>query len=415
MKPERMNNELFEQPLFENIEILTEASKDDNPYRLLTIRGVASKGGFVNKNRRIYPTPVLVKAVEEAQAEIKKGKLLGEVDHPEYRGSLSRASIKFTKLYMEGDTMFFEGEVLATKDGEHLALLLRSGVGVGISTRGYGSTRPVDIADGTVYEVQPDYRLKGIDCVLDESNKFGKVANFESEEGGNEVKLTMETLQKDYPDLYKQVVEAVRAQAEQDMKEGLEKDFEMRVTAAVEAKKAEFVAEAQKAALESDEVAQYKTVVESVIALVKPMIPEAQTQTEADAELVKTNESLQKELDTVNAVVKTLQEEKAAAEKALAEEETAKAVTAKVESLVKGHRFETALRGKLAECKTEDEVQKCFEAEETFIKSLLEGTKAPTGAGAAASTTESEDSAEDLSEAMARQKKLAGLTEGGTK
>ena len=75
---------MFEEPLFEDIRILTEeevgsAAEGESPYKLLTISGIASKGGVVNKNKRLYPTSVLAKATEKAQADIKKGKLLGRL------------------------------------------------------------------------------------------------------------------------------------------------------------------------------------------------------------------------------------------------------------------------------------------------------------------------------------------------
>ncbi len=414
--PKDKSRELLEEPLFEDIRILTEeetgsAAKGESPYKLLTISGVASKGGVVNKNNRLYPTSVLVKATEKAQDAIRKGKLLGEVDHPEDYGSLGRTAIKFTKLYMQGDDMLFEGEVLATKAGEHLALLLRSGVGVGISTRGYGSVRPIDGPDGTIYEVQPDYELKGIDCVLEASNEFGKVANFESKEGGGKrVKLTMEMLQNDYPELYAKVVESVKEQTKKEMQESLEKDFELKVSQAIEEKKEELMAKAKKEVMESEEIVQLKAIVEAVVNAVKPMMPEAKTKEELDAELVKANESLQAQIDTLNGIVETLKEEKAQAEKALEEQETAKKVAEKIDELVKGHRFEKALRQKLEACKTVDEVQKCFESEEAFIASLVENTIVPTGSG----KVKNEDE-EMLSEEIKRQRRLAGLTEGGGK
>lgn len=413
--PKDKSRELLEEPLFEDIRILAEeevgsAAKGESPYKLLTISGVASKGGVVNKNKRLYPTSVLVKATEKAQDAIRKGKLLGEVDHPEDYGSLGRTAVKFTKLYMQGDDMLFEGEVLATKAGEHLALLLRSGVGVGISTRGYGSVRPIDGPDGTIYEVQPDYELKGIDCVLEASNEFGKVANFESKGGGKRVELTMEMLQNDYPELYAKVVERVKEQCKQEMQESLEKDFELKVSQAIEEKKEELMAEAKKEVMESEEVVQLKAIVEAVVNAVKPMIPEAKTKEELDAELVQANESLKAQIDTLNGVVETLKEEKAQVEKLLEEQETAKKVAEKIDALVKGHRFEKALRQKLGACKTEDEVQKCFEAEEAFIASLVESTIVPTGAGKVKDEAANE---EMFSEEIRRQRRLAGLTEGG--
>jgi len=61
-------------------------------------------------------------------------------------------------------------------------------------------------------------------------------------------------------------------------------------------------------------------------------------------------------------------------------------------------------------CKTEDEVQKCPEVEEAFIASLVENTVVPTGVG----KVKDEDANEEMfSEEIKRQRRLAGLTEGG--
>jgi len=400
-------NELIEQPLFEDIQIMTEAVDGAvNPYKLLTIGGTASKGGYVNRNGRIYPTSVLNKAVEKAQTAITKGKLLGEVDHPEYSGSLSKAAVKFTKLWMEGDNMLFEGDVLATDDGRRLELLLRSGVGVGISTRGYGSVRPIDNTDGTIYEVQPDYELKGIDCVLEESNEYGKVANFESLEGGKVMDL--EKMKAEYPELFKQIEEEASAKAVEGMKESLEKDFEQKVAQAIEDKKEAFMAEAKKEVMESEEIATLKTVVEGIVAAVKPLMPEAKTKEELDAELVQTNESLKAELETVKGVVAVLEDEKKKAEALIEAEEKAKKVVAKIDEKVKGHRFEKALRERLANCESEEAVEKQFESEVSFIASLVENAGAPAGTGKV-----KEEEKPELSEEVERQRKLAGIKEGG--
>lgn len=401
--------ELFEETLFDGIQILAE-KEEDKGYKLLTISGTASRAGIVNKNRRLYPTAVLAKAVEKAQDSIKKGKFLGEVDHPEWQGSLGRTAVKFTRLYMEGDLVFFEGEVLATQAGEHLALLLRSGVGVGVSTRGYGSTRPIDGPDGTFYEVQPDFELKGIDCVLDESNEFGKVANFESKGGGKRMELTLEILQTEHPDLYAQVVEKVTADVKAEVTESIEKEFELKVAQAVEDKKEEFVEGVKQEVMESEEITQLKSIVESVVDAVKPLIPEAKTKEELDADLVKTVADLEEETETLKGVIETLKEEKANAEKVLTEQENAKKVIAKVDELVEGHRFEKALRQKLDKCATEEEVQEMFESELAFITALVENTEIPSGSG---KSSDEEDGKGKLSEEAIRQQRLAGINEGG--
>lgn len=494
-------NELYDFPLFEEIKIINEADLGTDepyekpPYVLHRIKGTASRGNFVNKNGRMYPTRVLEKAVSKAQESIKRGKLLGEVDHPEESGTLEKAAIKYTKLWMDGDVMLFEGDVIATKKGEHLALLLNSGIGVGISTRGYGSVRPVEQGNDTIYEVQDDYELKGIDCVLEESNVFGKVSNFESKEpdadaedaddddlsndhiviengkdgskkdsgdsgdddeddledpetadieepeeepeddvvldkpkrrkseakkeseetqGGNEdMELTLDILQKDFPEIYEQVRESATAEKMSELKDELEKQLDERIAQAIEAKQEELMAEAIQTVMESDEVSQLKSVVTAIIEAIKPVMPEAKTKEDLEADLVDANEALGAKVAELESAIsdkedalRAVEGEKIAAERKLEEHITLQKVAEKVNSLVEGHRFEKALRDRLVSCKTEDEAVQVFESEVAFISTLVENSAAPTGIG---KVDEAEDKKEPIDEAVARQKRLAGL------
>jgi len=397
---------LIEQPLFEALQ-LVEASEEDL-YKLLTIRGTASKGGHVNQNGRLYPTSVLAKVVEKAQSDIAKGKLLGELDHPPDKGTLSRAAVKFTALWMEGDDMLFEGHVLPTPDGERLAMLLRAGVGVGISTRGYGSLRPVDYPDGTVYEVQPDYEMKGIDCVLEQSNEFGTVASFEHIEGGSE-DMDLDTLKKDHPEL----VEALRKEIEDTLKESTEdqqKEFELKVSQAIEEKKEEFMAEAKSLVMESDEVKGPKAIIEAIIEALKPMLPEAKSVEELDADLRKENEGLVAQVESLQTQNQALTEAAAKAEAEVERQAIAEAVAAKVDELVEGHRFADKLRTRLVDCTSVEAVEEAFKREAEFIASLVEDTKPPAGEGTVLDEDEDgQNKGKALTEAEQRQRALAGI------
>ncbi|WP_236068153.1 hypothetical protein, partial [Streptomyces brasiliscabiei] len=81
---------------------------------------------------------------------------------------------------MEGDLVKYKGVILPTPDGKILESLLEGGVGVGVSTRGYGSYKVEEIDGRDVEVIQDDYRMPGIDFVLDESNPHGAVHKFES-------------------------------------------------------------------------------------------------------------------------------------------------------------------------------------------------------------------------------------------
>jgi len=405
------------EAVFEDIEIieLTEEAQKSNSNRLMKIRGVASRGGVVNKNGRLYPTSVLNKAVEKARGKISRGKFVGELDHPMYgSGSLSGIAMKFTKLWMEGDYMKFEADVLPTEKGRQLETLLRSGIKPGMSTRGYGTLKDQEINGRTVFVVQDDYELTGIDAVLEESNQYARITSYESK-GGLPMELTVEKLRKDYPDLVKQIEDDIREKLidklSDEIKDDLEKEFEEKVREAIEAKKEEFIAQGRKEAMESEEVKKLKSVVEAVVQAVKPVLP-AQTKEEVEASLKSENESLKAEAVKKDEKIKALESEIAGLKEKLEERETRDKVLAKIEEKVKGHRFEKLLRERLSECKTEDEVEKKFETEVQFIEKLIESKDVPKGVGA--NDGGNADDKPSLDEAKLRQRLLAGIkVEGG--
>lgn len=409
-KGKRKDDRVLLEVMFDSFEWteyvpVTEEEKK-NPYAIMELSGVASKGGIVNKNRRLYPTPVLNRVAEASQDLIRRGKLLGEVDHPDWVGTLSKAAVKFTKLWMEGDLLQFEAIVLATDEGRKLATLLRSGVGVGVSTRGYGSTKVISSGGREFYEIQDDYELRGIDFVLNESNKYGKIKKFEDEdEGGDD--MTVEQLKKDHPDVY----EAIRAEVEAELTEGMNKDLEIKIAEAIEAKKGEFIEQGKQEALESEEIVQIKGIVEAVKTAVAPVM-DPQTKEEADAELKAENESLQKDLTAKDSKIVELTASLKEAEDKLEAEATAKLVAEALDEKVKGHKHADALRNRLAECKTVDELNAEFDKEVAFLESVTAQKLDPKGNGKVTEGAEGDDPdklTEEEEEARARARRLAGL------
>lgn len=398
---------LRDEALFEHIEIeeLTEETKEENPYRLLRIRGTASKGGIVNRNNRLYPTEVLAKAVEKIQPKIRQGKFVGELDHPWDGGSLRSIAMKFTRVWMEGDEMKFEADVIPTPSGELLATLLRSGIGVGMSTRGYGSTKEENINGRLVRVIQDDFELVGIDAVLEESNPAGKISSFESKGGRI---MDLETLKKEYPDLVTQLEAEVKARIEKD----LEAQFEQKVAQAIEAKTEEIKTQVRDEVLQSEEIVKLRTALDGVVEAIKPLMP-APSKEEADEALKAELEQVKAESAKKDEQIAQLESAKAEAERQLAEHKTREALMAKIEEKVKGHRFEAQLRSRLMEnCTDPEKVDEMFTKEVQFIESLVgAAVSAPTGQGQAG--TDDDNDKQKLDEAKERQRRLAGITEGG--
>lgn len=173
--------------------VLEELNEDGVPKKL-KIKGRFGLAGAANGNRRIYPENVLGEAVNRVQSMVSEKRMLGELDHPaDAKIHLDKVSHVITKLEMrQNGEVYGEAEVLPTAQGKILESLLKSGVKLGISSRGFGSTR--DSSNG-LQEVQGDYRLVTFDIVSDPSAP-GAFPNpvYESKENISEIKDVATTL-----------------------------------------------------------------------------------------------------------------------------------------------------------------------------------------------------------------------------
>lgn len=138
---------------------------------VLRIGGQFQRSGLPNANGRIYPKDVLHQAVEEIQEDVKARRVLGEFDHPpDAKIHLDRVSHLITKLWVEGDTVFGECEVLEnTTYGRQLKALLESNVNIGISSRGVGDMETTLYEGEEYYQVMPGYTFVTFDIVAEPS------------------------------------------------------------------------------------------------------------------------------------------------------------------------------------------------------------------------------------------------------
>lgn len=131
-------------------------------------RGKFQEANTQNKNKREYPFDVLDKNVKRLMETVKVRGLIGELDHPcDSVIHFEKASHVITDLWWEGNVLMGEGEILPTPHGKILENLIKSGIQVGISSRGVGNgqTRP---SDG-VLVIGESYKLITFDAVADPS------------------------------------------------------------------------------------------------------------------------------------------------------------------------------------------------------------------------------------------------------
>ena len=155
-----MKGLLIETNLFEG------RVNEDSSGRTL-VKGVLQRSGAENQNGRVYPKAVLEREVKKYETLIKERRALGELDHPDSSViNLKNVSHNIREIHWEGNDVVGTVEILPTPSGNILKELLRAGILLGISSRGMGSTKPME---GNKLLVGEDFELIGWDFVSNPS------------------------------------------------------------------------------------------------------------------------------------------------------------------------------------------------------------------------------------------------------
>tara|TARA_Y100000593_G_scaffold25578_1_gene51061 strand:+ start:2214 stop:2849 length:636 start_codon:yes stop_codon:yes gene_type:complete len=139
----------------------------------LVVKGVLQRAEAKNQNGRVYPRDTLVREAKKyASVQIKERRALGELDHPDSSVvNLNNVSHNVLEMHWKGDDLVGTVEVLGTPAGNILKELFKSGIKLGISSRGLGSVKEIhegDDGEDTV-QVQPDFELIAFDFVSNPS------------------------------------------------------------------------------------------------------------------------------------------------------------------------------------------------------------------------------------------------------
>tara|TARA_Y100000389_G_scaffold136389_1_gene133946 strand:- start:1772 stop:2431 length:660 start_codon:yes stop_codon:yes gene_type:complete len=148
-----------------NLECLIE--KKDNGDKKYVIEGVFAQADQKNRNGRVYPKPIMERAVNQyVQTQVSKKRAVGELNHPEGPTvNLDKVSHLITDLKLEGNDVIGKAQILDTPMGKIVKGLLEGGVQLGVSTRGMGS---LENRNGVAY-VKDDFILSTVDIVQDPS------------------------------------------------------------------------------------------------------------------------------------------------------------------------------------------------------------------------------------------------------
>ena len=158
-------------------------SMKDNGGKLI-VKGVLQRAEAKNQNGRIYPREILEREADKYTSDfIKQRRAMGELDHPESSVvNLQNVSHNVKEMHWEGDNLLGTVEVLGTPSGNILKELFKSGIKLGISSRGMGS---VSESQGNTV-VEDDFQLICFDFVSEPSTP-GAFMMKEAKEIKNEV------------------------------------------------------------------------------------------------------------------------------------------------------------------------------------------------------------------------------------
>ena len=151
--------------IFDYTPEMIKESREKNSGKIM-MKGILQKSDTLNQNGRIYPQHVLEREIRNYQKFIVENRALGELDHPDSSVvNLKNVSHIIREAYLEGGTVYGTVEILDTPSGKILQSLVESGVKLGISSRGVGSTKK----QGDYHVVQDDFQLICWDYVSEPS------------------------------------------------------------------------------------------------------------------------------------------------------------------------------------------------------------------------------------------------------
>ena len=152
---------------------IDESIKENNGR--LVVKGILQRAESKNQNGRVYPREVLMKEVQKySETQVTERRALGELDHPDSSVvNLNNASHNVLEMHWKGDDLLGTVEILSTPAGNILKELFKSGIKLGISSRGLGSVETIKEADGedATVQVQPDFELIAFDFVSNPSTQ----------------------------------------------------------------------------------------------------------------------------------------------------------------------------------------------------------------------------------------------------
>lgn len=251
---------------------LEESKTDSNK---IIMRGQFARSDRATENKRLYKESLWRREFGRLRENIDRRRMFGELDHPnDGRTKLARVSHLVTSLNIRGNEVIGEAEILDTPNGRILKALAAAKAEVGVSSRGYGSTKT--LPDGT-QEVQEDFRLDTFDFVADPATKTAYPAVVSEERAIHEAEetMTLDLLKEKYPGLVAEAASGDTApsmsliESEDRTKRQLTEQFSVSLRRAIELIEDEVRDEVRSELMSDPKVAGAYGIVEQIVSLVK--------------------------------------------------------------------------------------------------------------------------------------------------
>lgn len=129
---------LVEELMPSECNLIQESTQDG---KTLCLSGIFMQADVKNRNGRVYPLSEISEAVNTGKTRItEQNGLMGELDHPQtLQINLDRVSHVITELWMQGSNAYGKAKLLNTPMGNIAQELVKSGIKIGVSTRGAGN------------------------------------------------------------------------------------------------------------------------------------------------------------------------------------------------------------------------------------------------------------------------------------
>ena len=175
-------------------------------------RGEFARCDVPTQNGRTYPRGVYEREVRKLQESVTSRRAFGELDHPDDgKTKLARVSHVITRLDIDKNGVVMgEAEILDTPNGRTLKAILDSGAEVGVSSRGFGSTKQLPDGSSMVGE---DFVLRSFDFVADPAMKTAYPQIFAEDV---EVEFGNPSIEAEFPELAEDIRAKERASAKAD-------------------------------------------------------------------------------------------------------------------------------------------------------------------------------------------------------